>query len=332
MSTDLNNTFNSFKDLSILIIGDVMVDAYLWGNVNRISPEAPVPIVSCTERENRLGGAANVGLNVLALGARPVICSVIGNDEKGEIFMNLMKERGLTLEGIIQDNDRSTTSKTRIISNDQQLLRVDQEITYDISYALEEGLIQRVKDIIEKDGINAIIFQDYNKGVITENIIQEVIQLGNSKKIPVLVDPKKKNFLSYANATLFKPNIKEFVEGLNLEISKTDAEKIYDAAQKLQNKLGIKNILLTLSEQGVFISNQERYALYPAEIRDVADVSGAGDTVISVAAVCMAAGLDPFVTAQIANISGGLVCEKVGVVPVNKDKLLEECNKLNIGV
>lgn len=331
MSSNLKHTFDFFKDLSVLIIGDVMVDAYLWGNVARISPEAPVPVVSCSKRENRPGGAANVGLNVLSLGANPIICSVIGNDDKGDIFMELLRKEQTSEKGIIRDDSRTTTSKTRIISNDQQLLRVDQEITNDITYELENELIKKCTGIMEGEKINAIIFQDYDKGAVTERIIEKIIALAKKKDIPVLVDPKRKNFLKFASATVFKPNFKEFVEGLNLNIGKQDVKDIFTAAKKIHNELGIEYILITLSELGVFISNKDEYRVFPAEIRDVADVSGAGDTVISVAGVCMAAGIDPFTAAIIANVAGGLVCEKVGVVPVNKEQLLEECGKLNIG-
>lgn len=308
-----------------------MVDAYLWGNVNRISPEAPVPIVSCTKRENRLGGAANVGLNVLALGATPIICSIIGYDEKGEIYMDLMKENGLSTEGIFRDVSRTTTSKTRIISNDQQLLRVDQETTNDIACGLETELLQRIEGSMKNTKIDAVIFQDYNKGVLTTHIIENVVKLAQSYYIPVLVDPKKKNFFAYSNTTLFKPNFKEFIEGLGLDISKNDVDVLFKNAQKLHAEKNIQNILITLSEKGVFISSKDGYKTFPAEIRDIADVSGAGDTVISVAGVCMAAGLNAETTAMISNVAGGLVCEKVGVVPIDKDLLLEECIKLNIG-
>ena len=328
----ITEIFESFNKLNILIVGDVMVDAYLWGNVTRISPEAPVPIVSCTKRENRLGGAANVGLNALALGATPIICSIIGSDEKGEIFMGLMKEKGLPIQGLFRDGSRATTSKTRIISNDQQLLRVDQELTNDIACGLETELLKRIKNAIDNTGVDAIIFQDYNKGTVTPKIIDDVIKTANEKQIPVLVDPKKKNFLSFNNVSLFKPNFKEFTEGLGLDVNKNDTDKLFKSAQKIHQEKNIQNILITLSEKGVFISNKGGYKTFPAEIRDIADVSGAGDTVISVAGVCMAAGMDAETTALISNIAGGLVCEKVGVVPIDKNLLLEECIKLNIGV
>jgi rfaE bifunctional protein kinase chain/domain len=297
----------------------------MWGNVDRISPEAPIPVVAVTNRENRLGGAANVGLNLLSLEARPILCSVIGNDNMGKEFLNLLKKRKLSSEGIIQSGQRTTTVKTRIISDNQQLLRVDEEMTGRLPEEAEQELIIRINEIMDQEKIDAIIFQDYDKGNITPVVIEEITEKANASNIPVLVDPKKRNFHHYKNATLFKPNFKELTEGLKLELKKQDLHGIFMAAQALHKNMNAKYVMVTLSEGGVLISDGNKYYSLPAEIRDISDVSGAGDTVIAVACLCLAGGIGPVDIAAISNIAGGLVCEKVGVVPIERDVLLAEC-------
>ncbi|MCK4663990.1 MAG: hypothetical protein KAT68_14070 [Bacteroidales bacterium] len=321
----LLEAFNSFNNHNILIIGDVMVDSYLWGKVERISPEAPVPIISVVKRENRLGGAANVALNIKALGAKAIIASVIGDDEKGKIFFELLKKRNLISDGIIESKDRLTTVKHRIISNGQHLLRVDQETELAINKNIEQQFIENIIKILEEKAIDAIIFEDYDKGIITSQVIENIIKAANIQNIPVLVDPKKNNFANYHGATLFKPNFKELNDGMKLEIKKGDYEELHKASQMLRDKMNIKSVLITLSELGIFISYNGKYHQIPTQVRDISDVSGAGDTVISVASLCLIAGLDYKNIALISNIAGGQVCEKVGVIPVNKEDLLNKC-------
>jgi len=311
-----------FEGLRVLIVGDVMVDSYLWGNVSRISPEAPVPVVIRNYTENRLGGAANVALNIKSLGATPVMCSVIGADENSKVFRDLIHKLGMPEEGLIESPDRITTSKTRIIAGHQQLIRVDQEVDHYISEALETALWVRIQTLLNNSNISAIIFQDYDKGVITPRLIEKVISLGNSCKIPTLVDPKKRNFGYYRNATLFKPNFKELTEGMHIEISKSDFKNIHNAAKDLQEKAGFDMVMITLSEQGMLLSHGNDYKVVPTQARDVADVSGAGDTVIGMASLCLATGMEAYEMARLANFAAGLVCEKVGVVPVEKEWLM----------
>lgn len=325
---NIKKAFDKFNNLKILVIGDVMIDAYMWGKVTRISPEAPVPIANIKNCENRMGGAANVGLNIRALGAKPTMCAIIGNDEKGKQFKQLLKKRNMTDEGIITSDTRQTTVKTRIISNNQQLLRVDEETTTELHPELEKEFITHIKNLINKNDFNAIIFEDYDKGNITPTIIDFVTKTAKDKNIPTLVDPKKRNFCAYKNVTLFKPNFKEICEGLKEEIPKNNFEALHKATQKLQSELNTNHIMVTLSELGVFITNKNKYHQIPAQIRDIADVSGAGDTVISVAACCLATKIDIPILATLANLAGGLVCEKVGVVPINKEQLLTESMKL----
>ncbi|MBN2596671.1 MAG: hypothetical protein JXR82_07820 [Marinifilaceae bacterium] len=325
---ELEQIFESFSKLNVLVIGDVMVDAYVWGKVERISPEAPVPIVSCVKRESRLGGAANVALNIKSLGASPILCSVIGNDEKGKEFLSLLTEIQEEQYGIVVSNKRRTTVKTRFISNNQHLIRVDEEDTHELADEIEAEFIDHIKSLIEKHEIHAIIFEDYDKGVITKNLIDEITNLANSKAIPVAVDPKKRHYNDYKNVSLFKPNFKEFVEGSNLLIEKGDIQGIFDEAKKFQNEMGIKKLFITLSELGVFISNEKTYEHIPAVVRQIADVSGAGDTVISVATLCLAAGMNAKQIAAISNLAGGIVCEIPVVVPINKDQLLAESSMI----
>jgi rfaE bifunctional protein kinase chain/domain len=271
-----------------------------------------------------MGGAANVAINIKSMGAEPLMCSVIGNDETGEIYKRLLTKCDMTDEGIIESNKRATTVKTRVIGNHQHLIRVDQEVTSFLDAELERELIKRIEKIVKTQNIDALIFQDYDKGIITAAVIKEIIFLANEKNIPVLVDPKKRSFLDYKHVSLFKPNFKELTEGLHLSISKSDHKALFEAAKRLHNENDIRNVMVTLSETGVFISNGNKYKIIPADIRDITDVSGAGDTVISVAALSMASGLSPFQSAALANLAGGLVCGKIGVVPIEPALFLKE--------
>lgn len=301
-----------------------MIDSYLWGKVERISPEAPVPVIAGTSEEHRLGGAANVALNIQSLGATPILCSVIGSDLQSKTLFDLLEHQAMTTKGIVQDNERITTVKTRVISNHQHLLRIDKEIDTPLSPTIEQRFIDHILSVLSQNNISAIIFEDYDKGSITPKIISAVVAEANKHNIPTLVDPKKRNFNAYHDVTLFKPNFKELNEGLKVEASKANPESLHEAAQMLHQGRNISMVMITLSEAGVFMSNGKEYRVLPAHIRDIADVSGAGDTVIGVASLCLASGLDPFVTAAIANTAGGLVCENVGVVPIEKERLKEE--------
>ncbi|WP_372752598.1 bifunctional heptose 7-phosphate kinase/heptose 1-phosphate adenyltransferase [Labilibaculum sp.] len=327
-SIELEEIFESFSKYNVLIIGDVMVDAYIWGKVNRISPEAPVPIVSCVKRESRLGGAANVALNIKSLGANPILCSVIGDDDKGKEFLSLLQDIEQEQSGILVSDNRITTVKTRFISNNQHLIRVDEEDTHELANKIELDFTQHIKNLLDEHEIHAIIFEDYDKGVITKNLIDEITSCANKKEIPILVDPKKRHYNDYKNVSLFKPNFKEFVEGSNLLLEKGDIQGLFAEAKKFQNEMGIKKLFITLSELGVFISNEKTYEHIPAEVRQIADVSGAGDTVISVAALCLAAGMNARQLASISNLAGGIVCEIPVVVPIDKAQLLAESIKM----
>lgn len=321
---DINHIFESFNGLNILVIGDVMIDSYIWGKVDRISPEAPVPVVVLKKSEERLGGAGNVILNIKALGANPIICSYIGNDIKGKRFLEILDEEGISKEGLLQSDHRPTTVKTRIIGNNHQMLRVDEETEEDINAAEEKALLERIEALIAEKDIAAVVFQDYNKGVISEQLIQTVVSTCTEKNIPVIADPKKKNFLAYKNITLFKPNLKELTEGLHLSKAPADKTELDIAAKQLHAQLNNKTTLITLSDKGIYYSENGSSDIVTGEKIDVSDVSGAGDTVISVVAVCIALDVDINTTSKLANLAGGQVCEKVGVVPVDKALLLQE--------
>lgn len=325
---ELSTTFDHFNDLNILIIGDVMIDSYIWGKVDRISPEAPVPIVAVNKREDRLGGAANVALNIQAMGATPILCSIVGEDEDGKNFKEILIENKLNIEGIITSSNRRTTKKTRVIGNNHQMLRIDGEDLHDLNISEEEEFLKKIHQILENKKVNAIIFEDYDKGCITKTLINNVVKLAEEKEIPTAVDPKKRNFLSYENVNLFKPNLKELKEGLKIEFDHKNLEEVEKAILDLEFELDNETTLLTLSESGVFVhSNQVKHHI-KAHHRDITDVSGAGDTVISVAALCLALGKDIEFIAQLSNLAGGLVCENVGVIPIEKEELLNEAKKL----
>lgn len=311
-----------------MIIGDVMMDSYIWGKVERVSPEAPVPVVKVSKKENRLGGAANVALNVQSLGGKPFICAIIGDDKDGAEFLSLLRNQNLSEQGILKIKNRPTTVKTRIIAHNQQIVRVDAETDENISEAETELMIGIIKTILADQKIDAIIFEDYDKGLITEKLITETVKLAEQRGIITVVDPKKRNFHSYKGVHLFKPNLKELEDGLKTVINPSKPGQVENAISKLKSQLGAKAVMLTLSEKGVFINSDLGQRHIPAHKRDIADVSGAGDTVIATAALCLAAGLDEFKSSEIANLAGGLVCEHVGVVPIDKARLLEESRKL----
>ena len=308
----------------------MMLDIYMKGKVERISPEAPVPIVAVEETFSRLGGAANVAQNLKTLGSEPILCSIVGNDEKANELLNAMNEQNMIVDGIIKSDERITTRKVRIISNNAQMLRVDTEDTFDLTDKEYNLLMNRVNDIINKENIDGIILQDYNKGVLTERVIKDVITLANKKEIPVGVDPKKKNFLAYKDATFFKPNLKELKEGIDIGSKDDSIEEIVKAVDTLQSKLHCKYIMTTLSERGVLIKdyNTSTYHHIPAHLRKIADVSGAGDTVLSVAMLCLVCRQNAYNIAALSNLAGGLVCEELGAVPINKERLLEESKKI----
>ncbi|GAA4819898.1 D-glycero-beta-D-manno-heptose-7-phosphate kinase [Algivirga pacifica] len=324
----MEKLFDSFNQLKVLIIGDVMIDSYVWGKVSRISPEAPVPVVDVQQRESRLGGAANVARNIAALGATPILCSVIGDDEEAHTLEGLLQEMEVPTHGLIRSKDRKTTVKHRILAGSQQIVRIDSEDTHPISESESHALVRRVQELLQEADV--VIFEDYDKGVLTQENIQAILQVANQLGIPSTVDPKKRNFMHYEGATLFKPNLKEMKEGLQVDMEGSVLEIVHKGSRLLQHQMKVDHLLITLSEHGVFITDFKEDWHIPAHKREIADVSGAGDTVISIASLCLAKGIPLPQIAALSNLGGGLVCEHLGVVPIDKAKLLEEAKKLYI--
>ncbi|MBI1939748.1 MAG: D-glycero-beta-D-manno-heptose-7-phosphate kinase [Ignavibacteriales bacterium] len=321
----ISTTLDSLKKLKkkfynkrVAVIGDMMLDCYYWGNVNRISPEAPVPVIEVDDEFSRFGGALNVAHNITTLGGIAFPVGVIGNDNEGKILRRLMKEAKINGEGIIAENKRPTTAKTRVIADKQHVVRIDKEKTHAIDSKTEQKILNALKKDIKK--IDAIILEDYNKGVLTPNLISEIISIANNEKKIVTVDPKFHNFFAYQNVTVFKPNRKETEDAFGIRIK--TAKDVTNAGEKLLERLKSKYVLLTLGAEGIalFEKNKSERRV-PTKARKVADVSGAGDTVISTLTMALTAGADIYDATYLANFAGGLVCQEVGIVPIEIDNL-----------
>ncbi len=321
----VSELINGFSRLKVLIIGDLMIDSYTWGRVSRISPEAPVPVVNVIRRESRLGGAGNVVLNIASLGATAVICSVIGDDAPGRELQKIILDANLSTDGLIVEPSRMTTVKERIIAGSQQVVRVDSETENPISLSSQQALLAHIKDSMSD--VDVIIFEDYDKGVLSAELIQSVISMAKENNIPTVVDPKRKNFFAFQGATLFKPNLHELRDGLGLMPTDFDADHLAETVRKFKVSQEFTGVFVTLSERGVYIDFENDQHLIPAHIRQISDVSGAGDTVISIAACVLALGGSTEQIASLANLGGGLVCESLGVVPINLALLRKEAGQ-----
>jgi len=322
----LDELKKNFGGKRIAVIGDMMLDGYFWGDVKRISPEAPVPVLEVEDEFFRFGGAANVALNILTLGGIPVPVGVIGNDTYGNIFSSLLKEKKIDSEGIIIDHQRPTTTKTRVIANSQHVVRIDKESKSYISNKIESKILSYVETILSK--IDGIILQDYNKGILTPSLITKIISIGNKKNVLITVDPKFDNFFEYKNVTVFKPNRKETETVLGIRIK--DDKDISSAGKNLLQRLNSKYILLTLGESGIAVfEKDDKERRMPTKARKVADVSGAGDTVIATLTIALAAGADIYEACFLANYAAGIVCGEVGIVPIEKEILFQTVLKDN---
>lgn len=325
---DFDKLFHQFSDLKVAVIGDVMLDTYWWGNVDRISPEAPVPVVALSKKEQRIGGAANVALNAHSLGASVSMISVLGKDDDGDQLTELLHASGIQTKYLVHSEQRITTNKIRIISRNQHMMRLDAEIADDLGKEDEDRLLYSFENYIAAENPDVVILEDYNKGVLTAAVIKQVVRLCKKHNILTAVDPKRKNFFAYEGAGIFKPNLKEVKEGLNMMPESINLSVLKDMHLLLQEKLQHRVSLITLSEKGVFYQQENNAAIIPTHIRSIADVSGAGDTVIAVASLVYAATKDVKLMAEMANIAGGLVCEEVGTVAIDAGKLLSECKQL----
>ena len=327
---DIDALFNRVATIKVAVVGDVMLDTYWWGNVERISPEAPVPVVALKKKEYRIGGAGNVALNLVALGGKTTLFSVIGDDADGDTLVNLLQANNIETGYLVKSSARATTNKTRVMSRNQQMMRLDSEMTHDISTGEEDELLKYFNHYLITEEPDVVIFEDYNKGVLSKNIIDRITALCNTHHVITAVDPKRKNFFSYKGVTIFKPNLKEVFEGLNVFVEDINQASLNNIHHQLEQKLAHVASLITLSEKGIFYQQKGQSAIYPSHIRNIADVSGAGDTVIAVTSLVYAATKNMELAASIANIAGGLVCEEVGTVAINKNKLIEECKELLI--
>jgi rfaE bifunctional protein kinase chain/domain len=326
--TNFDQLFIDFSKLKVVIIGDVMLDTYWWGQVDRISPEAPVPVVSLLRKEHRVGGAANVALNTVALGAQTAIVSVIGSDADGALLQSLFEAEHIDTSYLLTHASRITTNKTRVMSRNQQMMRLDAEITTPISSEIEKALLQKFTTCLDAKNPDVVIFEDYDKGVLTPTFIEAAIAVCTARNIVMSVDPKKNNFLAYKGVTLFKPNLKEVKEGLQVPIAAVTLENLRAVHAALQTHLAHQISLITLSEKGMFFDTGADAKIIPTHVRSIADVSGAGDTVIAVASLVYAATKNIELATEMANIAGGLVCEEVGTAAINKKRLLSECKLL----
>jgi rfaE bifunctional protein kinase chain/domain len=314
----MNELKKNFKGLNVAVVGDMMLDCYFQGDVKRISPEAPVPVVEVGNEFFRFGGAANVALNILRLGGNPLPVGVIGYDNDGTIFTSLVNELNIDSDGILVDESRPTTSKTRVIAHNQHVVRIDKESKDYLNKNLQGKIFKYLAE--HSDTLDAVILEDYNKGVLSASLIEKIIQLAKSKRIIITVDPKFNNFFAYKNVTVFKPNRKEAEDVLGMKI-KTD-EDISSAGGKILDKVNSKYVLLTLGEAGIAVFEKGKAERrMPTKARKVADVSGAGDTVISTLTMSLAAGADIIEASYLANYAGGIVCEEIGIVPIELDKL-----------
>ena len=325
---DVQDVFRKIATLKVGIIGDVMLDSYMWGSVDRISPEAPVPIVSLKKKEQRIGGAGNVALNIQSLNAQAFVITVTGDDDEATQLNTLFASQKIDTQYSFASKGRITTNKTRVISRNQHMMRLDAEITNDINREEEERIFEQFETFLEKEKPHIIILEDYNKGVLTEAVIRSVISTCRKMGIITAVDPKRKNFFAYKHADLFKPNLKEAKEALNIITPFVDVVLLQDIHAQLHNLLQHEVSFITLSEKGIFYQQQNESDIIPSHLRNIADVSGAGDTVIATAALVYAATKDIRLTAEISNIAGGLVCEEVGTVAIDKEKLVHECEVL----
>lgn len=325
---DYATLFSQLSNIKVAIIGDIMLDTYWWGNVERISPEAPVPIVAVKRKEERIGGAGNVALNTSCLQAPTTVFSVIGNDLDAEHLIALLQKSGVNTDYLVQDAQRPTTNKIRIMGRSQQMMRIDEESTESIDTTQEEALIANFKRYVVTEKPAVVILEDYNKGVLTENVIKTIIAICKENNIITTVDPKSKNFFAYKGVDVFKPNLKEVREAMQTLGITLPTTSLDDIHTQLTQQLHHRISLITLSEKGVFYGEDATTKIIPGYVRTVADVSGAGDTVIAVMSLMYALTHETELSAHIANIAGGLVCEEVGTAALHKDLLLKECEKL----
>jgi len=313
----VDEILSAFRDRKIVVLGDVMLDEFVWGDVTRISPEAPVPVVDVRRESIHLGGAANVLANLISLGARSVVIGVIGDDEPGRRLRNNLNSLGADLDSLVIDNSRPSTLKTRIIAHNQLVVRTDREQRNPISKLVEDQVISHVKS--ELTNASALVVSDYDKGTITPRVLSEVLPFAY-ERLPVLIDPKLRNFNFYKPATLVTPNHHEALRIANTEDDSNNG--LHEAAKVIQDRLKCDAVLITCGDRGMMLLGSDDQPSYvQTAAREVYDVTGAGDTVIATLACGLAAGATLIESATLANQAAGIVVAKVGTATASADEL-----------
>jgi rfaE bifunctional protein kinase chain/domain len=317
--------FKKFPNTTMMVIGDIMLDKYVYGKVTRISPEAPIPILEYEKQSYNLGGAANVAMNISSLKGKAILLGLLGDDAEAKVIESLCMSAGIEFTPVISSNP--TIIKTRFVSHGQQLLRLDHEAQVGDQGLNTKSLISSINHTLKSRKIDGIILQDYNKGVLTQELISWIMEEAKNRKIPTYVDPKKDNFFEYKNATLVKPNLKESFESLSMPIVNDD-KSLINVAEKLKSKLNADFIVITRSEKGILALENDGPLFIRNQPRSIADVCGAGDTVIATLSMCLSNGLDLKSSTFLANEAAGSVCEEFGVQPIQFDKLFQIANNL----
>lgn len=319
----LETIFNQVKKLKVIVVGDAMLDSYKIGKINRQSPEADVPIVDVIENSTKLGGAGNVILNLKQLGVTPILCSVLGDDESGREIIKELEKNNLETSGIIIDPSRKTTVKERIIVQEKHVLRIDEEIDQNLNEKIRSKLIAKINEMIKNSDI--LIFQDYDKGVIDSVLIDRIT---SDKKIFISVDPKYKNFTNYKNVDFFKPNLNEITK--SLKINNPNFKNLESIGKKFMKKNSIDDLMITLSEKGIIILSKKEVTKHDIFNSKIIDVSGAGDTIISLASILFYLKLPQKFIGEICNIAGGIVCNYSGVKAIDNKELMEKTKRYNL--
>lgn len=318
----------SLKNKSILVVGDTMVDRFIWGKVSRISPEAPVPVVEVKNETETLGGAGNVASNITSLGAKAYIITVVGDDLNGLHMKEMLEEKRINTNYIVVDKQRPTTLKTRIIASNQQVVRVDKEIKGAFSGKTEENILNNIDEVMKE--VDGVIISDYAKGIVTDKVLKKIITIAKKKKIPVTVDPKVENFKKYKHITCMTPNTKEAIEGMNAQHQgiKTDAD-IAALGKKILKLLQSDSVLITRGEKGMTVIEKNKITHIPTRAKEVYDVTGAGDTVIATMTLALAAKWKLVDAAEIANFAAGVVVGKVGTATVTVEEIIKTIKVFN---
>ncbi|MFC1566380.1 D-glycero-beta-D-manno-heptose-7-phosphate kinase [bacterium] len=316
---------DKFPNTNILVIGDIMLDKFIWGKVKRISPEAPVPVVEITKETHMPGGAGNVVSNISELGGTCYIVGIIGNDETGKTFLSDMNGHTIKTEGILKVSERPTIIKTRIIADHQQVVRVDKEVNMPIHSSHTDKLINSIKNILPS--VSLVVISDYGKGVISKKLLNALVRNAKRLKKPILVDPKIEHFKNYKKVTCITPNLNEALQGMHHLKADTqkDVEKLGDQIMK---KLELESLIITQGEKGMTIFEKKNKTHIPTLAKEVFDVTGAGDTVISTLALSLANKANILESAYIANCAAGIVVGKLGTACITREEIKDKLNSI----